>query len=151
MYLRTCHDQWVGRKGLSIAVVAVVAVVTGCRAGTVDHVVDGDTVDVDGIRVRMIGYDTPERGQCGFNEAKARVAELVADQRVVVLDVAGVDKTDRYDRELAYIRRNEIDVSRVLISEGLAHARYDGLDGYDTHPLQDEYRALDAATPNLCE
>ncbi len=52
---------------------------------------------------------------------------------------------------MAYIRRNDFDLGKVLISEGLAHARYDSLDGYDRHPLQDEYRALDAATRNLCE
>jgi len=124
---------------------------TGCRVGTLNYVVDGDTVDVDGIRVRLIGYDTPERGQCGYAEAKARVAQLVGDSKVVVLTVDGRDVTDRYRRELAYVRRDDIDLGRVLISEGLAHARYDGLDGYGRHPLQDEYRALDASTPNLCE
>jgi len=63
----------------------------------------------------------------------------------------GKPATDRYGRELAYIRRNDFDLGTVLISEGLAHARYDSLDGYSQHPLQEEYRALDAATPNLCE
>ncbi|MBW3619999.1 MAG: hypothetical protein KY461_07125, partial [Actinobacteria bacterium] len=41
---------------------------------TVTYVVDGDTLDVrssDGVveRVRIIGIDTPERGDCGFGDA----------------------------------------------------------------------------------
>lgn len=134
-----------------VGMLAVLVVTSGCRTGVVDHVVDGDTLDVNGVRVRVIGYDTPEQGECGFKEAKARVAELVDGRTVVVLEADGRDANDRYDRELAYIRRNDIDLGRVLIAEGLAHARFDGLDGYETHPLQDEYRALDAATRNLCE
>jgi endonuclease YncB( thermonuclease family) len=36
----------------------------------VTRVVDGDTVDVaNGQRVRLIGIDTPESGQCGAAEA----------------------------------------------------------------------------------
>lgn len=68
-----------------------------------------------------------------------------------MLGVDGRDARDRYGRELAYIRRDDVDLGRVLIAEGLARARYDALDGYDTHPLQEEYRALDASTPNLSE
>jgi len=39
----------------------------------VTNVVDGDTIDVsdgeDTFRIRLIGVDTPERGECYFNEA----------------------------------------------------------------------------------
>ena len=47
------------------------------------HVVDGDTIDVqlDGcpleyVRVRLVGMDTPERGECYWYEARDRVREL---------------------------------------------------------------------------
>ena len=36
------------------------------NAVTITKVVDGDTVDIStGERVRILGYDTPERGECG--------------------------------------------------------------------------------------
>lgn len=138
------------RRALPAFLLAAAILLTGCRTGYVTHVVDGDTVDVDDVRVRVLGYDTPERGQCGFNEAKARVEQLIAGRGVLVLGATDKVATDRYGRELAYIRHADFDLGRVLIAEGLAHARYDSRDGYDWHPLEDEYRALDAATPNLC-
>ena len=131
-------------------VVALAMALTGCRSGIVTHVVDGDTVDVDGRRVRFIGMDTPERGQCGYAEAKRRVAQLVGGQRVDVVSVPG-DTVDRYGRELGYIQVRGLDVGKELLVEGLAHARYDSLDGYHFHPRQADYRATDASNRNLCQ
>ena len=73
---------------------------------TVVSVTDGDTIRVefDGcpledVRVRYIGIDTPERGDCYCAEATARNTQLVAGQRVAVeacaeehtLHLGGVD------------------------------------------------------------
>ncbi|MFC3688572.1 hypothetical protein [Aquipuribacter hungaricus] len=45
-------------------------------AWVVVDVIDGDTLDArrDGVveRVRVVGLDTPEQGQCGFDEAARR-------------------------------------------------------------------------------
>ena len=43
-----------------------------------------------------------------------------------------------------------MDIGRQMIADGYAIARYDSLDGYQTHPRQADYRALDAATPAAC-
>ena len=69
---------------------------------TVTSVVDGDTVDArlaDGnvVRVGLIGIDTPERGECGFEEAKRRMQRtalnhnvtLVSDPTQAALDSSG--------------------------------------------------------------
>ncbi len=133
--------------GLLLATLALTA--TGCRSGIVTYVVDGDTIDVDGRRVRFIGVDTPERGQCGYREAKQRVAQLVSRKRVDIVSVPG-NTTDRYDRELGYVQLRGFDIGKVLIAEGLARARYDSNDGYPYHPRQADYRATDARTPNRC-
>ncbi|MFM7069173.1 MAG: thermonuclease family protein [Actinomycetes bacterium] len=138
------------RARVGAVLVAVALTVTGCRSGTVTYVVDGDTADVDGQRVRFIGIDTPERGQCGYIEAKNRVKALVLGQRVTVMESPG-NTSDRYGRELGYLQFGRVDVGRQLIAEGLAHARYDSRDGYPEHPREDDYRSLDARTRNLCE
>jgi len=44
--------------------------------GNVTYVVDGDTLDINGIRVRLSLVDTPARGQPGFKEAKEFVKSL---------------------------------------------------------------------------
>ena len=43
-----------------------------------------------------------------------------------------------------------MDVGRQMIADGFAVARYDSLDGYQTHPRQADYRALGAAAPATC-
>jgi endonuclease YncB( thermonuclease family) len=123
---------------------------TGCRIGVVTYIVDGDTIQLaNGPQIRFLGMDTPERGQCDYQAATARVEELVGDKTVTVVHVVG-NTTDKYHRELGYIEIGGVDLGRLLIAEGYAHARYDSLDGYPHHPRQDDYRALDAATTNRC-
>lgn len=49
---------------------------------TVSHVVDGDTLDAQvsggpALRVRLIGIDTPEVGDCGADRATTALEQLV--------------------------------------------------------------------------
>ena len=121
---------------------------------TVVHVVDGDTVDVTGPdgaeeRVRVIGIDTPERGECGFGPATSAMAAMVLDREVAL--VAGArDDRDRYDRVLRYVDVDGVDAGLSLIEDGLATARYDSRDGYGRHPREDAYVAAAAATDLTC-
>jgi endonuclease YncB( thermonuclease family) len=121
---------------------------------TVFNVVDGDTVDVragNGTqeRVRIIGIDTPERGECGFTEASAAMASLVQGEQVDL--VAGArDDRDRYDRILRYVDVGGRDAGLALIDQGLAIARYDSRDGYGRHDRETAYVAADRATQHLC-
>lgn len=119
----------------------------------VDYVVDGDTVRLEnGAYVRLIGIDTPETGQCGYQAAKSKLARMVAHNGMTVLlrNPPSVDDADRYGRLLRYVDLPDKDTGAVLIRKGLADARYDSLDGYDHHPRQEKYRALDASHPDVC-
>ncbi|UDY36278.1 thermonuclease family protein [Dermatobacter hominis] len=100
------------------------------------------------LSLRSSCSTSPGRAQ---SIAKERVRELVACKEVAVVTLTGHDQTDRWGRELGYITFNQTGLGTVLIAEGLAHARYDDLDGYDRHPRQDAYRYIDVVTPNLCE
>jgi endonuclease YncB( thermonuclease family) len=76
--------------------------------GSVVHVVDGDTIDVEldsgrRTRVRLIGVDTPERGQCFFTRATNVTERLAASRRVVLQGDATQATRDRYGRLLAYV------------------------------------------------
>lgn len=117
--------------------------------GEVIYVVDGDTLDVRGAgRVRILGIDTPERGECGFAEAGDRVRDLFLNQDVRLVLPEGTDNTDQYDRKLRYVVRADdgLDLGETLVGDGLATARYDSRDGYASHPLENRYRSLDEAT-----
>jgi hypothetical protein len=118
----------------------------------VSHVVDGDTIDVvgpDGLksRVRLIGIDTPERNQCGFDAAADAMAALVGDKDVVLTPGAR-DDIDRYGRILRYVDVDGVDAGRAMIDAGLAITRYDSRDGYGRHTREGDYVAADQASAN---
>jgi len=117
--------------------------------GTVTHVVDGDTVDVEGVgRIRVIGIDTPERGDCGFESATQAMSVLVLG-RPVTLVPGAADDADRYGRLLRYVDVGSEDAGLSLIEDGWAIARYDSRDGYGRHPREDQYVSADAASDDL--
>jgi endonuclease YncB( thermonuclease family) len=118
---------------------------------TVTHVVDGDTVDVsNGERVRLIGIDTPEVGQCGAAAATATTSADVLGRQVVLTPGARDDR-DAYGRLLRYVDVvGGPDVGLDLVQHGLAVARYDSRDGYGTHPREAQYVAADAAAADVC-
>jgi micrococcal nuclease len=115
--------------------------------------VDGDTLDVRSSaglveRIRVIGIDTPERGECGFAEAAGMLSDLVLGKQVTL--VAGArDNRDRYNRLLRYVDVGSTDAGLELIKAGLAVARYDSRDGYGAHPREASYVAADAASANF--
>lgn len=97
-------------------------------AATVVRVVDGDTIRVrlgTGAEeaVRYIGIDTPERGDCFFQEATDANARLIEGRRVRL--ESDVSERDRYGRLLAYVYRAEDDlfVNGELVRGGFADAR----------------------------
>ena len=76
--------------------------------GTVTHIVDGDTLDVrlasgKSERIRLIGIDTPERGECYATKATERARLLAMSKPVVLRGDATQDTRDRYGRLLAYV------------------------------------------------
>lgn len=115
------------------------------RAYLVSRVVDGDTLELgNGETVRLVGIDTPERGECGYAEATANLERLTLG-RAVRLAVSDEDR-DRYDRLLRYVDVGRIDAGLNQIDRGLAVARYDSRDGYGYHPRENRYIAADKAT-----
>jgi len=120
----------------------------------VTNIVDGDTVDVvssTGVeeRIRVIGIDSPERGECGFDDAADALARLVAGQTVTLVPGARDDR-DRYGRLLRYLDVGTVDAGLELIRAGHAIARYDSRDGYGRHAREDAYVAADAASLSVC-
>jgi endonuclease YncB( thermonuclease family) len=131
---------------------AIVVPVTEAAVALTAEVVDGDTISVsDGSTVRLIGIDTPESGECGFEEASAALVGLIDGQNVTLVPGAR-DDVDKYGRLLRYVEVGGVDVDLKMIESGHAIARYDGRDGYGTHPRQDAYVQADdlTASSNVC-
>ena len=97
-------------------------------SGVVKHVVDGDTVDVSlgitGIhRIRLVGVNTPERGEEGYEEAKEFVNRTCLWEEVK-LDVDDREQYDPYYRILAVVYVNDTNLNEKLLREGYAEIMY---------------------------
>ena len=113
--------------------------------GTVTHIVDGDTLDVQigsrTERIRVIGIATPERGVCYANAATAAATRLASGKRVVLRGDPTQATRDRYGRLLAYVELPEgKDLGQQLIAGGFAKVYV-----YNNHPFQrvTAYRAAE--------
>ncbi len=120
---------------------------------TVTKIIDGDTIDTTAGRIRLIGIDTPERGDCNYGAASDELAGMISAQNdQVVLVRGGTDDTDRYDRLLRYVDTiGGQDLNFHMITSGYAVARYDSRDGYGPHDREDSYIAADqTSAPKPC-
>ena len=127
--------------GLALLVLPVVAVVSllqepspssapAMPATTLRDVyaVDGDTITAraeDGaeIRIRLLGIDAPEHGECGFQEATDGLTTLLqAGGSVEFTHDPATDQHDRYGRFLGYVAVDGNDAGLSLIDDGLVAA-----------------------------
>lgn len=98
----------------------------------VAFVVDGDTIEVHGTRIRLYGIDAPESGQlCIANGTKYRCGQKSA---LYLKETVGrstvtceTHDTDRYGRSIATCSVRGTDVGAVMVAGGwaLAYRRYD--------------------------
>jgi endonuclease YncB( thermonuclease family) len=124
---------------------------SSARRAVVARVVDGDTVELaSGRHVRLIGVDTPERDSCGYEAATRRMQRMVEGRRVRLVDPASVQDRDAYGRLLRFVDVSGKDTGLAHIRAGLAVARYDSTDGYDPHPREARYHAVDRRSPSRC-
>ena len=87
---------------------------------SVERVIDGDTIVVDNdTHVRLLGINTPEKGEKYYNEAK-EFLEMVSLNKTVELKY-GSERYDRYGRVLAYIFIDDANVNKELVDEGYAN------------------------------
>jgi endonuclease YncB( thermonuclease family) len=89
-------------------------------------VLDGDSITVDGIEWRLLGFDAPEidRAKCEGERrlaiiARARLGALIT-AHAGDLELTDSGQRDRYKRPLATLVLGGADAGRTLIAEGLA-------------------------------
>ncbi|WP_259663989.1 thermonuclease family protein [Rhizobium bangladeshense] len=105
----------------------VSAAFQNCATGTRQAcVVDGDTIWLDGQKIRIADIDTPEVSEprCSSelalgNRATDRMLELINEGPFELRGWPGRD-TDRYGRKLRVLVRDGRSLGNILVSEGLA-------------------------------
>ncbi|MDR3222401.1 MAG: thermonuclease family protein [Methanobrevibacter sp.] len=93
--------------------------------GLCDHVVDGDTLDVSGVgRIRLVGVNTPERGELGYKNATDFVKEKCLG-KTLYLDIDDAKNKDRYGRTLAVVYVDGIgNLNKELLQRGYAEIMF---------------------------
>ena len=119
------------------------------------RIVDGDTIIVESssvlYRVRYIGIDTPEKGECYYGEATERNRAFV-EHKVVRL-VKDTSETDIYRRALRYVYVNDLFVNAALVRQGYARTavyRPDTLHADDLALLEQEAASADRGIWGTC-
>lgn len=98
----------------------------------VQHVVDGDTLDLDmdgkRVRIRLIGINTPETVdprravECFGKEASNKAKEILSGKWVSVESDPSQDAYDKYGRKLLYVYTQDgVMFNKQMIEDGYAH------------------------------
>ena len=111
---------------------------------------DGDTVVTDVGKVRLIGFNAPDIGECGYRKATKSAIKVAPVGSTVMLTLPdGHDDTDQYGRLLRYVGVGSVDIGLTQIKAGSV-AKFDSTDGYDAHPKQAKYRKTDIRKKDYC-
>lgn len=107
------------RDALCLAVAALIS--SPCAAEV--RVIDGDTIVVDGEKIRLYGIDAPERHQVCFNwpcgeVARDAMVELTRGQAVA----CEPKHVDWYGRTVAICTAGGVDLGEWMVRNGLAWA-----------------------------
>ena len=115
----------------------------------VDRVIDGDTIVVNGTSVRLLGINTPEKGEKYYEDAKEYTENMVLN-KTLIIERRG---KDLYDRDLAYLfdESGEININKDIISVGYANAYFpEGKDTY-YYDFMSAWKDCVNKDINLCE
>ena len=83
------------------------------------RIIDGDTIIINtSEHVRLSGIDTPETGECYYQEAKQFLFAIAINKEVYLEQ--DITNKDKYDRLLRYIYRNGTFVNGILVEQGYA-------------------------------
>ena len=131
--------RFILRLSFLVALGASLASCAGAGQRRVEHVVDGDTLILDGgDRVRLIGVDTPETKHPEmpvqrFGAEASAFTRKWLEGKIVRLEY-GPQARDKYDRLLAYVWVDGVNFNREIIRRGYAVAttRF-------AHPLLDDF------------
>jgi hypothetical protein len=97
-----------------------------CFRGTVTEIVDGDTMDINNLRVRLALVNTPERGESGYTKAIDFVESVCDVGTTALVDEDDGQKEGSFDRLIGLIYcgddgiNNKKSLNELLVEHGYA-------------------------------
>ena len=115
----------------------------------VERVIDGDTLVANGENIRLLGINSPERGELYYQEAKSFLEELSLNKTARL--EFGKEKEDKYQRTLAYIFIDGENINLKLVENGFANFYFPtGKDRY-YNAFEEAWELCIENNKNLCE
>jgi hypothetical protein len=96
-----------------------------CFRGTVTEIVDGDTLDINNVRVRLALVNTPERGENGYTEAIDFVESVCNIGTTTLVDEDDEQKEGSFDRLIGVVYCGNDNINdKQSLNELLLNGRY---------------------------
>lgn len=112
-----------------LSILASIALTVSCLAASAEQaqstlagtasVIDGDTIEIHGKRIRLDGFDTPERGaMCDkvnvYQKAALALSDFIGD-RTVTCEIMG---QDQYDRGIGRCQAGDESLAEFMVANG---------------------------------
>jgi micrococcal nuclease len=94
--------------------------VASCLSDAVQSIVDGDTLDIGGVRVRLALVNSPDIGQPGFSEATQFTAQTCPIRSRALVDEDDGQTGGSYGRLVALVYCGSTNLNAVLLRTGHA-------------------------------
>ena len=115
----------------------------------IDRVIDGDTITTGNRSIRLLGINTPERGELYYDEAKEFLEMRVLNKNVTLEFTR--ERKDKYGRTLSYVFESGENINVEIIRNGFANYYfYSGRDKY-SDDLLEAWKNCISEKLNLCE
>ena len=121
--------------GFALYVIYTIEVEKGEGEEFVRYVIDGDTFKMNtGDSIRLLCVNTPEQDEEGYERATKFLESLVLYKEVRLEQAETLNKTDKYERTLAFVYVNNLGkdvlVNELIIAAGFSdvytYGDYDG-------------------------
>ncbi|MEK6926376.1 MAG: thermonuclease family protein [Nanoarchaeota archaeon] len=117
--------------------------------GIAERVIDGDTIVVNDSSVRLLGINTPEKGELFYSEAKSFLENLTLNKLIRM--EKGKEDLDLYGRKLRYIFEEGENVNLKLVEGGFANFYFpSGRDRYYSR-FKEAWEKCMSEDKNLCK
>lgn len=117
--------------------------------GIVEKIVDGDTVVVNSEKIRLLGINSPEKGEVGSDFATEFLIEEILGKNVRLY--FGKEKYDKYQRKLAYIFVDGRNINLESVKRGYSNYYFPkGSDSF-SNEIKNAWKECLNEGVNLCE
>ena len=111
--------------------------------------IDGDTIEINGSSYRLLGINTPEKGEKYYTEAKQFLEQEILNKTVKLIYTQ--QRKDKYFRDLIYVFLENENINAKIIENGFANIYYPSEKDQYYPQLYSSWKNCLEKNINLCE